>query len=274
MLLRNLFLPLLSGILAVTLASSASAAILVSEDFTHPDGDLVGNTPTPGPGAAWAAHSGAGSNSVQVTSGAAVLQQAGGGREDVSTSFAARSATATTYARFDFSLPSGQTVDPDDFGLYFTHLKGSGTSGFRARVGVVSPAAGGDFILGFNASGSRLSIAEGASHWPTELSFDTTYTVVTSYNAATGEAMLWLDPVNELSASLPNSAGGATGTEVEAFALRQSNDYTGSQIVDNVVVATSFDQALTGIPEPSSLALLVGFAFWGAASRRRASPAS
>ncbi|TWU20345.1 hypothetical protein [Bythopirellula polymerisocia] len=269
MFLRNLFLPLVIGALTVALSMDASGTILVNEDFSHPDGDLVGQTPTPGPGSAWGAHSGGGSSPIQVTSGAAVLQQAGGGREDASTGFAVQSATATTYSRFDFSLPSGQTVDPDDFGLYFAHLKDSGNA-FRARVGVVTPAAGGDFILGFNASGSRLSIADGASHWPTELSFDTNYTVVTSYNAETGVAELWLDPVDQTSPHLTNSAGGATGTLIEAFALRQSNDYTGSQIVDNVCVASSFGEALTcrAIPEPSCLVLIAGLALCGVAGRK------
>jgi hypothetical protein len=273
MALRNFFLPVLSCSLALVLATGAHAAVLVNEDFSHADGDLVGKTPTPGPGATWAAHSGAGSNSIQVSGGAAVLQQAGGGREDANTGFAPRSATATTYARFDFMLPSGQTVDPDDNGLYFAHFKNDGNS-FRARVGVVRPNQGGDFGLGFNASGSMLAIASGASHWPTDLSFDTTYTVVTSYNADTGEATLWLDPIDASSPNLLNSAGGATGTEVEAFALRQSNDYTGTQIVDNVCVATSFDEALscTPIPEPGGVVLCVSLAAGFANLRRRYRP--
>ncbi len=256
MTLQRLLLPAL--IAAAMLATTAcQAALLVYEDFSHPDGNLVGQTPTPGPGATWAAHSSGGTNPIQVTSGAAVLQQASGGREDANTGFAPRSATDTTYMRFDFSLPSGQTVNPDENGLYFTHLKDSGTA-FRARIGVLSPTDGGDYKLAINASGSML--VDGTL-WPTELSFDTTYTAVASYNAATGESKLWLDPVDESSTNVSNSAGGATGTLIEAFALRQSNDYTGSQVIDNVCVASSFSEALHCVPEPASIVvLLVGFA--------------
>ena len=263
--LKQLLFPALIGA-AMLAATTTRAALLVYEDFSHPDGNLVGQTPTPGPGATWAAHSSGGTNPIQVTSGAAVLQQASGGREDANTSFPTQSATATTYMRFDFSLPSGQTVDPDANGLYFAHLKDSG-SAFRARVGVLTPTDGGDYKLAINASGSML--VDGTL-WPTELSFDTTYTLVASYDAATGEADLWLDPVDESSASISNSAGGATGTLIEAFALRQSNDYTGSQIIDNVCVATSFGDALDCVPEPASIIiLLVGCAGLAAARRTR-----
>jgi hypothetical protein len=254
--------------LAVLAATTANAALLVHEDFSHPDGNLVGQTPTPGPGATWVAHSSGGSNPIQVTSGAAVLQQASSGREDINTGFAARSETATTYMRFDFSLPSGQTVNPDEEGLYFAHLKSaSATTGFRARVGVLAPMDGGDFKFAINASGSMLN---DGTLWPSELSFDTTYTLVASYNAATGEAKLWLDPVNESSTSVSNSAGGATGTLIEAFALRQSNDYTGSQIIDNLCVATSFLEALNCVPEPAggTLLLIGAIAVMATAKRR------
>jgi hypothetical protein len=262
--LRCYVVPVLSC-LAMLAAATTNAALLVHEDFSHPDGDLVGQTPTPGPGATWAAHSSGGTNPIQVTSGAAVLQQASGGREDANTSFATRSDTDTTYMRFDFSLPSGQTVDPDENGLYFAHLKDSGTA-FRARVGVLSPTDGGDYKFAINASGSML--VDGTL-WPSELSFDTTYTLVASYNAATGESKLWIDPVNESSSSVSNSAGGATGTLIEAFALRQSNDYTGSQIIDNLCVATSFNEALNCVPEPAAMfILLAGLPTLGAIRRR------
>ena len=102
--------------------STSSADIFVNEDFSHTDGALVGNIPTPGPGNAWAAHSGAGNKAVQVTSGAILLTQSGGSGEDVNSSFTAIGATDTIYSRFDVSLASGQTVDPDGNGMYFAHF--------------------------------------------------------------------------------------------------------------------------------------------------------
>lgn len=250
--------------LGLTIAAPANATILVNEDFGHSDGALVGQTPTPGPGGTWAAFSGAGNKPIQVSSGTISLEQSSGSGEDVATSYTAQSATATTYARFDFSLPSGQTVDPDGSGLYFALFKDDGTSTFRGRTGVLSPAAGGDFQLAINADSSDLG---SGAQWASDLSFDTTYTTVISWNAATGESKLWLDPVNEASTSISHT-GSNTGTLLSTFAFRQSNDYTGSQIIDNLCVATSFDQALTCTPEPTSLLLMV-FGMAGIATRRR-----
>ncbi len=231
--------------------SSSMSAILVEERFSHPDGNLVGQTPTPGPGNPWTSHDDLGGTPIQVTNGMAVLSQGtgSGGREDVNVGFPAQTATDITFARFDFMLPSGQDLnDPtkvlDDFGLYFAHFySGLPTTGFRARTGVVQPSSGGDYGLAMNASGSRLN--EGST-WPSDLSFDTTYRTVISYDPVTAEGKLWLDPVDENSASISNAAGGSFGTLIEGFALRQSNDYIGTQIVDNLVVATSFAEALAG----------------------------
>lgn len=244
--------------------SSSKADILVEENFSHPDGDLVGQVPTPGPGDAWEQFDDPNNGvPIQVSSGAAVLSQGtgSGGRQDAQAGFTPRSATDITYARFDFTLPSGQSLDDpnqkvlDDNGLYFAlFYSGLPTTGFRARTGVIQPPnAVGDFGLAMNASGSRLSLVDGASHWPADLFFDTIYRTVISYDADSGEAELWLDPVDANSPSIANSAGGAFGTIIEGFGLRQSNDYIGSQIVDNVVVATTFEEALAGSGTPNFL---------------------
>ncbi len=243
------FFPILCGLALLVGTRSANADILAEEFFSHPNGDLVGQTPVPGPGDAWVAHDDVGLTPVQVASGKAVLSQGtgSGGREDVSLPFGAQAADALLYARFDFMLPSGQSLtDPkllDSFGLYFAHFKSNlPTTGFRARTGVVLPSGGGDFGLAINADGSRMN--EGAT-WPTDLSFDTTYRTVISWDAASGESKLWLDPVDESSDSI-SDVKSSVGTLIEAFALRQSNDYVGTQLIDNLVVATTFAEALAG----------------------------
>ncbi len=244
------------------LSSSAHGATLVFEPFTHPDGPLVGQSPQRG--AAWAAHSGEGNKPIQVSSGEISLEQSGGSGEDVNSAFAAQSDTATTYARFDFQLPNGNDENSDienvdGSGNYFAHFKDSGFA-FRARTGVVAASAGGDFGLAINADSSNLG--EGAT-WPSDLSFDTTYRVVISWNAETGESRLWLNPETRLSPSISHT-GGNTGDLMEAFAFRQSNDYDGLQFIDNLAVATSF------IPEPTALLLmLVGLLATTSCARRR-----
>jgi PEP-CTERM motif len=278
--LRSLLLPLLSSLVLLA-STTAHAALLISEDFSHDDGVLLGQSPTPGPGGSWAAHSNEGSQPILVSSGQAVLTQhsGNGGREDLNSSFAPRSETATTYAAFDLLLPSSTnlTGDPaglrdssgdplDDAGLYFAHFMHGSSSNFRARTGIVQPASGGDFGLAINGNGQNLG---SGTSWPSDLSFDTTYRIVISYNAGTGDAELWVDPTDESSPSILDDKD-SIGDLIQGFGLRQNTDYEGQQLIDNLCVATSFNQALTcTVPEPAScLLLLAGLALVGIVKRQ------
>lgn len=234
------------GVTCWTADGRLEAAVLVNEPFSYPDGLLVGRVPSPGPGATWVAHTDEGKTPIQVNGRRAVLTQGSGtgGREDVNIGFAVQPTTATTYARFDFMLPSGQTVEPDLHGLVFAHIKSNRlTTHFRANTGVVAATGAGDFALAVNANGLKLD--EGTS-WPIDLMFDTMYRVVTNWNSVTGEAKLWLNPVNEGSPSISHT-GHSTLQPMESYALRQSSDYFGTQIIDNIVVATSFVESLSGM---------------------------
>ena len=223
---------ILTGAAALTLSGLTQAQVLASDDFSY-TGALTAN--------GWFAHSGAGNKQVMSDGSVATLEQSGGSGEDVSLIFTAQGAADVTYASFDFLVQSGNPVNPDASGLYFAHLKDAGFA-FRARTGVLSPTGTGDFVLAINAENSDLG--SGAS-WPTELSFDTTYTAVISWDAGTGESRLWLDPVDMLSASISHT-GTFVGDLMEAFAFRQSNDYTGFIDVDNVVVGKTFDDVNGG----------------------------
>ena len=258
--LRPLFLALTCGTVVLAATPAADAEILAEEFFSHPDGHLAGNTPTPGPGGAWVGHDDPADDPVLVSGGQAILTQlfGSGGREDVSLPIGVQDAGALLFARFDFMLPSSTnlTGDPpglnrssdpptplDEQGLYFAHFKSDETTTqFRARLGIAQPASGGDFGMAINANGQRLN--EGTA-WPADLSFDTTYRAVISWDGATGESKLWLDPADESSPSITDTKVPA-GQQMEAFALRQSNDYDGQQIIDNLVVATTFAEALAG----------------------------
>ena len=60
-------------------------------------------------------------------------------------------------------------------------------------------------------------------------------------------SQLWIDPVNESSTSVTHT-GTLTGTDIDRIVLRQATDYAGKQIIDNLVVATTFAEALD--PDP------------------------
>lgn len=228
---------LISFVSILLLCVTANAAIVVEEDFTHADGALVGQTPSPGPGGAWAAHSGAGNKAIQVASGEISLDQSTGSGEDVNTGFTAIGAGDILYAGFDVRLPSGQTVNPDASGLYFAHFL-IPTSTFRGRVFITAPAGGGDFGIGLDANGSTPSVI-----WATDLSFDTTYRIIVSYDFDSGDSELWIDATMAGDTSITDAAGTAS-TAIEGFAFRQSNDYTGSQVIDNLIVSDTFPEAV------------------------------
>ena len=218
------------------LASMASAQVVATDDFAYV-GALTAN--------GWVPHSGAGNKVVMSDGSVATLEQSGGSGEDVSLVFAPFTATDTIYAKFDFTVLSGTPVNPDGSGLYFAHFKDANFA-FRARTGVLSPAAAGDFVLAIHADNSNLGLG---TAWATDLLFDTQYTVVISWDASTGTSNLWLDPVDMSSMSISHT-GTFTGDLMEAFAFRQSNDYTGFIEVDNVVVGHTFDDVCPSTSAP------------------------
>lgn len=212
------------GLTAAVAASPAGAVSLMTETFTYPDGFLTVTS-----GGNWTAHSGVGALPPQTISGQASITHGAGSREDVNRTFAAQTATSTTYACFQVTVPDpGAAVTA----VYFAHFKDTGTINFAGRVFAVASGAG--FTFGVSATSGTV----GAT-WPVMLNYGQQYTVAVSYDAAAGSSQLWVDPTSSGSPSI-SAAGGATGTVVSAFALRQAGGNT-TQLIDNIQVGTSFD---------------------------------
>jgi hypothetical protein len=241
-------------------AGTALGGTILKESFTHPDGALEGQVPEKG--GAWAAHSGNGTNDVQVVTGQAKLNQPGGG-EDVNSAFAfgAIEAGDKIYAAFDLTVPSQTTPISN---TYFAHFKDAGNF-FGSRVWITAPTTAG-YRLGITGD-SSLEVA--TDLFPGDLAFGTTYRVVTSYDYDSGASSLWVNPLTEASTSVASDDSFPLD-DFLAYAFRQ-NTTTTMQLIDNLVVATSFDEALTGVPEPASIALvgLAGVALCGSLRRRK-----
>jgi hypothetical protein len=221
--------PAITLVAILAAASAASAQTLASDDFAY-TGALTSN--------GWTAHSGAGNKVINSNGSFATLEFSGGSGEDINLAFAAQTATDVTYASFTLNVPSGNPVNPDNNGSYFAHLKDA-SFGFRARTGLLSPSGSGDFGIGINASSS--SIGNGAV-WGSDLSFDTNYTIVISYDASSGDSSLWVDPTSSSSTSITHT--GTAGTLIDSVALRQANDHTGFIYVDDVLAGQSFNDVV------------------------------
>ena len=220
---------------AVSVAGAHAQILFEQNDFTWVSGNLAGQN-------GWAAHSGAGSLPVQVTtSGSFTLAQGSGSREDVNRDVGAFTSGNSYYAAFILNVSGTSSVTNS----YFAHFL-NGTANFRSRVWVTS-SSGSDYTLGFS-NGSSIE-----STWATGLDFNTDYTVVFSYTQDTGAASLWINPVNFSSTSI-SAVASLQDPALSAVAFRQAAGNT-TQIISNLVVGTDFNATLAAVPEPSTYAL-------------------
>jgi hypothetical protein len=227
-----------SGLALAATCSLASAQVLVSDDFSY-SAALTAN--------GWVAHSGAGNKVIMANGSVATIDFSSGSGEDVNLGFTPQGATDVTYFSFTLNVPSGSPVTPDGNGSYFIHLKNSGNF-FHARIGLLSAAAAGDFGIGISNSSN---IGGSGGVWGSDLSFNTNYAVVASWDAATDTATMWIDPASSSDTSAV-SVGTFTGDSMEAIALRQSGDHTGFITVDDVTVGKTFGDVSSGGGGPNT----------------------
>jgi hypothetical protein len=265
-------------ILLGAIPASLTADVLLNEPFNYADGrlaDLSSGT--------WVNHSG--TTPLDVMGGSAFINQADttGGREDVNRALSvsfdpATDNTSRLYAGFTVnfsSLPANNGTA--SAGSYFAHFKSSAASEFYARIGANQEgAASGSFRL---ALGNEAWSSSASIEYPQDLALGVSYNVVVRLDLATDQATLWVNPVDESSTSITatDAISYAAGGSIAAFALRQGTTGTapndgapGALALDNLVVATTFNEAQV-IPEPSTWAMLMlgGLAF-GWALRRQA----
>ncbi|MDD5140592.1 MAG: endonuclease/exonuclease/phosphatase family protein [Verrucomicrobiales bacterium] len=217
-----------SCILLFLSAFFASAAVVFSDSFTYPDGALTnvaaGN---------WAEHSSG--TPVQVVSGQ--VQLSSSLSEDVHAALTnqlfATGSGATLYASFTVKF----TALPTSGGACFAHFN---SSSFRCVVWASTVNAASGFRLGI---GNTSSATASSGQMATDLSLNTTYTVVTRYNVGTGSSTLWLNPANETDPSV--TATDATGAVfISSFSLRQASG-EGALLFDNLIVGTNFAEVIS-----------------------------
>lgn len=220
--------------LAAWITHGLHASVVLHESFDYPDGPLVTRPSSP-----WTSHSGK-SNEVEVVSGEINLAQSK--TEDVSAQlsngpYESTNAERHLFARFNIRFAAAPTAAS---GGFFAHFKDA-ASGFRARIwAVTNDAPAGALRLGISAGGSSATALAAKPLLP-----GTNYTVVIRYEMATAIGSLWVDPSSESDpAAISNDKQSAITTT--SFAFRQ-NSGIGRLIVDRLVVATTFAEALGGV---------------------------
>ena len=217
--------------------------VLLADDFGYADGSIVLNT-TP----LWTTHSAgaADSNQTQVATGKLFLNNTAS--EDINRIFTNAPVLNTggqlifTRMIVNFSaLPTAGGV-----GEYFTHVYGF-SGAFRARVfASTNGAASGSYRLGISSSSFTPAM------FPQNLSLNQSYVLISRYNTATAESVLWVNPASESSSMATATDTSATITAY-GVAFRQSTGI-GSMSIDDLVIGSTFAEVFTTVaPAPIPL---------------------
>lgn len=246
---------------ALTLAGAplAHALVFFNEPFAYPDGTLTSVS-----GGLWTAHSAGGTKPIQVNGGLATLVQSPGSAEDLNRLFGATLGPGqTVYAAFDVTVSGSGPLGANEL-HYFTHFRSASDFVYPSRL-FVTQFEGSDYTFGLGRV-----VPPSPATWATGFSFGETHELVFSYEFNTGIGRLWVDPVNEASASIQYTS--PAFNPVYSLALRQAtpgNVVTVNQVIGDLRVGTSFDDLyLQTVPEPSSF-LLIGVGLFGGLVRAR-----
>jgi hypothetical protein len=229
---------LILAIAALFVASGVSAAVLVSDTFSYPDGSLVGN-------GGWASHSGTLGD--LLVAGGEVVVQHGAPSEDANVEFAPTGG-GNVYYGIDFMVANLGAPYSGSDNEYFAHFKVIAANASPARRAVFWACGGGDFSVGIASDESTADAT-----WPADLSYDVVYRAVVRYDQDANIAELWIDPSSSADPSILGEDRADPGDAVDSFALRQSDSTPNETvIVDNLIVSDTFEDACCpGVPTES-----------------------
>jgi len=251
--MKKLLVPF-CGLLLAT--ANIPAAAIFSDNFTYPDGPLLGQ-------GGWTITGTSTVNPIPVSSGKAGLTTTG---QDAYSALPGGSITiadgGSLYIGLTLNLSAAQATG--DYFLHFTPTVGN-TSLFFDRLFAKSSGSG--FVLGWmETSGGTVTPTYGT----VDLSFGTDYRVVVAYNALAGPlndtGAVYVDPsdLNFVTGNTPYLTKSWTSTSPEgatvaALNLRQGTAGNAPTLtIDDLNASLTFSDVATysSVPEPSSVALM------------------
>ncbi|HSU55628.1 MAG TPA: immunoglobulin domain-containing protein, partial [Candidatus Dormibacteraeota bacterium] len=230
--------------LALLLAAiSLQAQVLYFDTLNYPNGNITSTS-----GGLWAAHSGTGTDSLEVSGRYEVNESR---TTDVHRSFTPAASSGQLYASFTMRMTN---LPSNGGGAYFAHFMDNGTE-FRGRIFVLTNGAlPGTFRVGVgNATADSNGTSGGPNQvLPIDMCTNLDYQVVMEYDIDNFDAILWLNPMTTSDPSAGPTGDVAVFTNgLSAFSFRQ-NTGEGVIKVSNLRVGQTFGDVVT---DPASLAV-------------------
>ncbi len=150
------------------------------------------------------------------------------------------------YARFDLHVGNVPTTTEGEYFLCFSDTTGNR----RARVFV-------QLISASNiALGTGFAVIHPSSSLTDPLALGSDHTVVVKLDPSNKHVTLWLDPVNEASASVV-STDTSSQINYDVAMLRQSNQYggVGTLNIDNLIYSDTFPEVVGKVYDPTDSAI-------------------
>jgi hypothetical protein len=221
---------------------------LLDEPFTYEDGLLATVS-----GGLWTEYSGSGGENI--VSNQLSLDDNGSG--DDGRSFAVTT-SGSVFTSFTIRVsPSDPPTSAGTTGYFFALRPQSPDDpnfNYYNRMVVYRPPGSttGSYTLAFAAQNNSDQVY---TDWATELAMGNTYTIVTALDLATGNATLWVNPVDFSSINI-SSLGEGVIPSIESVIFRVSATSNGDKVIDDLKIGTAFTD-VAPVPEPGIAALFV-----------------
>jgi hypothetical protein len=232
--------------LAIASVSISKAEVLFTENFTYSNGEFGTAS-----GGVWGLHSGSGGQTI-VDNALFINDGTGGGDYSRPLAAVVPVNSGAIFAAFDLNVdaadPPTGTSSLDHYFAHFAENLSISPTNFVSRVVMLQGSTSGVYKLGIQRASGGTGLT--GSFLPGDLTPGTTYRAVFSYDFTSQESKLWLNPTSISSTSVTNTVGtNLPVTGLNWFAFRTESGSSGDKTIDNLIVATTFNEVLGNVAQ-------------------------